>query len=101
MDRGSPIYERVRKMIVAYFKKNVPQYQIAKALQSSSSTVHYIIKRFRETVRKGQGWRPLLDAHGLRALRQHCITHRHDSVIDITNSAQEFFQKKKNFLFVT
>ncbi len=32
---------------------------------------------------KGQGWRPLLDARGLRALRRHCITHQHDSVIDI------------------
>ncbi len=30
---------------------------------------------------------------GLRALRRHCITHRHDSVIDITKWAQEYFQK--------
>ncbi len=77
-------------------KNNVPQCQIAKALQISSSTVHNI-KRFRETgeisVRKGQGRRPLLDARGLRALRRHCITHRHDSVIDITKWAQEYFQK--------
>ncbi len=42
---------------------------------------------------KGQGRRPLLDAHGLRALRRHCISHRHDSVIDITKWAQEYFQK--------
>ncbi len=42
MGRGSPICERVRKKIV-------PQRQIAKALQISSSTVHNIIKRFRET----------------------------------------------------
>ncbi len=80
-----------------YFKINVPQRQIAKALQISSSTVHNIIKRFRDTgeisVRKGQGRRPLLDARGLRALRRHCITHRHDSVIDITKWAQEYFQK--------
>ncbi len=65
MGRGSPICERVRKKIVEYFKNNVPQRQIAKALQISSSTVHNIIKRFRETgeisVRKGQGRRPLLD----------------------------------------
>ncbi len=91
--RGSPICERVRKKIVEYFKNNVPQRQIAKALQISSSTMHNIIKRFRETVRKGQGWRPLLDARGLRALRRHCITHWHDSVIDITKWAQEYFQK--------
>ncbi len=44
-------------------------------------------------MRKGQGRRPLLDACGLQALRQHCITHRHDSVIDITKWAQEYFQK--------
>ncbi len=42
---------------------------------------------------KGQGRRPLLDVHGLRALRQHCITYRHDSIIDITKWAQECFQK--------
>ncbi len=63
--RGSPICERVRKKIVEYFKNNIPQRQIAKALQISSPTVHNIIKRFRETgeisVRKGQGRRPLLD----------------------------------------
>ncbi len=97
MGRGSPICERVRKKIVEYFKNNVPQRQIAKALQISSSTVHNIIKRFRETgeisVRKGQGRRPLLDARGLRALRRHCITHQHDSAIDITKWAQEYFQK--------
>ncbi len=95
MVRGSPICERVHKKIVEYFKNNVPQYQFAKALQISSSTVHNIIKRFRETgeisVRKGQGRRPLLDACGL--LRRHCITHRLDSVIDITIWAQEYFQK--------
>ncbi len=95
--RGSPICERVRKKIVEYFKNNVPQRQIAKALQISSSTVHKIIKRFKETgeisVRKGQGRRSLLDARGLRDLRRHCIIYRHDSVIDITKWAQEYFQK--------
>ncbi len=97
MGRGSPICERVHKKIVEYFKNNVPQRQIAKALQISSSTVQNIIKRFRETgeisVRKGQGQRPLLDARGLWALRWHCITHRQDSVIDIIKWAQEYFQK--------
>ncbi len=59
--------------------------------------MHNIINRFRKTgeisERKGQGRRPLLNACGLRALRWHCITHRHDSVIDITKWAQEYFQK--------
>ncbi len=97
MGRGSPICERVHKKIVEYFKNNVPQHPIAKALQISSFTVHNIIKRFRETgeisVLKGQDRRPLLDVRGLRALRRHCITHRHDSVIDITKWAQEYIQK--------
>ncbi len=95
--RGSPICERVHKKIVEYFKNNVPQRQIAKGLQIASSTEHNIIKIFRETgeisLHKGQGRRPLLDARGLRALRRHCITHQHDSVIDITKWAQEYFQK--------
>ncbi len=93
MGRGSPICERVCKKIVEYFKNNVPQRQIAKALQISSSTVHNMIKRFREpgeiSVRNGQGRRPLLDARGLQALRRHWVTYRHDSVTDITKWAQE------------
>ncbi len=48
MGRGSPICESVRKKIEENFKNNLPQCQIAKALQISSSTVHNI-KRFRET----------------------------------------------------
>ncbi len=45
------------------------------------------------SVHKGQGRRSLLDARGLQALRRHCITHQHDSVINITKRAQEYFQK--------
>ncbi len=71
MTRGSPIC--AYKKIVEYIKNNVSHRQIAKALQILSSTVHNIIKRFKETgeisVRKGQGQIPLLDARGLRALR--------------------------------
>ncbi len=44
MGRGSPICERVCKKIMEYFKNNVPQCQITKALQISSSTVDNIIK---------------------------------------------------------
>ncbi len=64
---------------------------------SAIPNLHNIIKRFRETgeisVRKEQGRRPLLDARSLRALRRHCITHWHDSVIDITKWAHDYFQK--------
>ncbi len=45
------------------------------------------------SVHKGQGRRPVLDAYGLRALRRHYNTHRHDSVIDFTKWAQEYIQK--------
>ncbi len=82
-----------------YFKNNVPQRQIAKALQISSSTVHNIIKRFRETgeisVHKGQGWRPLLDAHAWSSGPQTTLHHSSAwfIVIDITKWAQEYFQK--------
>ncbi len=69
MGRGSSICERVRKKILEYFRNIVPQCQIVKPLPISSSTVHNIIKRFRETgqisVRKGQSRRHLLE--GLRA----------------------------------
>ncbi len=96
MGRGSPICERVHTNILEYFKNNVSLHQIAKTFQISLSTVHSIIKIFRETgyisVCKGQGRRPLLDSFGLRALR-HCITHRHNSVIDITKWTQVYFQK--------
>ncbi len=49
MGRGSPILESATFSYVEYFKNNVPQRQIAKALEISSSTVHNIIKQFRET----------------------------------------------------
>ncbi len=42
---------------------------------------------------KGQGRRSLLDDRDLWALRRHCITYQHDSLIDITKWAQEYFQK--------
>ncbi len=67
--------------------------QIAKALQISSSKVHNIIKTGEISLPKGQGRKPLLDARGLRALRRHCFTHRHDYLIDITKWAQEYIQK--------
>ncbi len=51
-------------------------------------------------MRKGQGRRHLLDARGIRALRRHSITHRHDSVIDITKWAQEFDNLSPNLTFL-
>ncbi len=44
-------------------------------------------------MRKGQGWKTILDARDLRALRRHCITYRNATVMEITTWAQEYFQK--------
>ncbi len=44
-------------------------------------------------MRKGQGRKTILDARDLRALRQHCITYRNATVMEITTWAQEYFQK--------
>ncbi|XP_041641385.1 uncharacterized protein LOC121508528 [Cheilinus undulatus] len=94
---GTPHSERLRLKIVQQFQNNVPQREIAKNLGMSASTVHNIIKRFREsggiTVRKGQGRKPILDVRELRALKQHCIQNRHDTVVDITAWAQKHFKK--------
>ncbi|KAK3535320.1 hypothetical protein QTP70_007936 [Hemibagrus guttatus] len=80
-----------------HYQKGVSQRKIAKSLKLSSSTVHNIIQRFRESgtisVCKGQGRKTLLDARDLRALRRHCITYRNAAVMEITTWAQEYFQK--------
>lgn len=97
MGRGSPIPLILRRQIVEQYQKGVRQCKIAKSLNISSSTVHNIIKRFRESgrisVRKGQGRKTILGARDLRALRRHCITYRHASVLEITKWAQEYFQR--------
>ncbi len=97
MGRGSPIPPMLRRKIVEQYQKGVSQRKIAKSLKLSSSTVHNIIQRFRESgtisVRKGQGRKTILDARDLRALRRHCITYRDATVMEITTWAQEYFQK--------
>ncbi len=97
MGRGSPIPPMLRRKIVEQYQKGVSQRKNAKSLKLSSSTVHNIIQRFRESgtisVRKGQGRKTILDARDLRALRRHCITYRNATVMEITTWAQEYFQK--------
>ncbi len=62
--------------ILEMFKNNVPQRKIGRDLDISPSTVHNIIKRFKESggisVRKGQGRKPKLNNRDLRSLRRHC-----------------------------
>ncbi len=75
----------MRRKIVEQYQKGVSQRKIAESLKLSSSTVHNIIQRFRESgtisVRNGQGRKTILDARDLRALRRHCITYRNATVI--------------------
>ncbi len=91
MGRGSPVCQQIREKIIEMFKNNVPQRKIGRDLDISPSTVHNIIKRFKESggisVRKGQGRKPKLNNRDLRSLRRHCIKNRHSSISDITTWA--------------
>ncbi|KAI4871611.1 hypothetical protein NFI96_000999 [Prochilodus magdalenae] len=97
MVRGSPIPPLLHRKIVQQYQNGVTQRKIAKTFKLSSSTVHNIIKRFRESgtiaVRKGQGRKTLLDARDLRALKRHRTSNRNATVKEITEWVQEYFQK--------
>ncbi len=97
MGRGSPVCQQIREKIIEMFKNNVPQRKIGRDLDSSPSTVHNIIKRFKESggisVRKGQGRKPKMNNRDLRSLKRHCIKNRHSSISDITTWAQDYFGK--------
>ncbi len=87
MGRGSPVCQQIREKIIEMFKNNVPQRKIGRDLDISPSTVHNIIKRFKESggisVRKGQGRKPKLNNRDLdpqAALHQES----HSSISDIT-----------------
>ena len=81
MGRG----EIICKRIVSQFKDNVSQCKITKNLGLSPSTVHNIVKRFKESgkilVRKGPGWKPLLNACDHRALRWYCLRNHHATMM--------------------
>ncbi len=97
MGRGSPVCQQIREKIIEMFKNNVPQRKIGRDLDISPSTVHNIIKRFKESggisVRKGQARKPKLNNRDLRSLKRHCIKNRHSSISDITTWAQDYFGK--------
>ncbi len=98
MGRGSPVCHQIREKIIEMFKNNVPQRKIGRDLDISPSTVHNIIKRFKESggisVPKGQGRKPKLNNRDLRSLRRHRIKNRrHSSISDITTRAQDYFGK--------
>ncbi len=97
MGRGSPICERVRKKIVEYFKTTFLKVKLQRLCKShhlqciTSSKDSEKLEKSLCVRDKAEDvcWMP----RGLRALRLQCITHQHDSVIDITKWAQEYFQK--------
>ncbi len=49
MGRGSPVCQQICEKIIEMFKNNVPQRKIGIDLDISPSTVHNIIKRFKES----------------------------------------------------
>ena len=95
MGRGSPVYQQMREQIIEMFQNNVSQRKIVMDLDILPSTVHKIMKRFKESgevsVRKGQGHKPKLNNRDLRSLRRHCIKNRHSSISHITTWAQDYF----------
>ena len=97
MGRGSPLCAKLHEIIVSQFKDNVSQRKISNNLGLSLSTVHNIVKRFRESgeilVHKGQGQKPLLNEHVHWALRRYCLRNRHATMMDIVTWAWEYFGK--------
>ena len=93
MGRGSPLCEQLPEQIVLQFKNNISQCTVARNWGISSSTVHIVIKNFRESGEisacKQQGQKPTLNARDLWSLRQHCIKNQHHSA----TLAQEHFGK--------
>src|SRR4029434_1508822 len=97
MGRGSPVCQQMCEQIIEMFKNNVSQRKIRRDLDILPSTMHDIIKRFKESggisVRKGQGRKPKMNDRALQSLRRHCIKNRHSSISDITTWAQDYFGK--------
>jgi len=79
------------------FKNPISKAKIPKKLSLQSSTIHNIVKRFRESseisVYVGQGRRPLLNECDLWALRWHCMRNHHEILLNTATCAQESFGK--------
>ncbi len=94
--RGFPICERVHKKIVEYFKNNVPQCQIATALQILSSkciTSSKDSEKLEKSLCKGTRTKTFVGCLCSSGPQTSLHQNRHDSVIDITKWALEYFQK--------
>ncbi len=87
MGRGSPICERVHK-IVEYIKlQRLCKSHYLQCITSSKDSEKLEKSLCVRDKAEDLCWMPMVFGPS------DCITHRHDSVIDITKWAQEYFQK--------
>ncbi len=96
MGRGSPICERMHKKILEYFKNNISQRQIAKALQISHIqciTSSKVSEKLEKSLCVRDRPKTFVGCPWSSGLQTTLISYRHDSVIDITKWAQEYLQK--------
>ncbi len=104
LDHSSSLCAKFQERSVKEIKNHILQCKIAKNLGLSPSTIHNIVKRFREsrdiTVHVGQGRKPQLNVLDLWALRWHCIRNHHAAVLNIATWAQEYFRKPLSFTTV-
>ena len=98
MGRGSSLCAKLCEIIISQFK-DVQRFFSSLDCKKiiSPSTVHNIVKRFRESgeisEHKGQGQKPLLNARDHRALRRYCLRNRHATMMNIATWAREHFGK--------
>jgi len=80
------------------FKNHISQYKIAKNVGPSPSTIHNIVKRFRESreISVNRARKPLLNVLDLRTLRWHCL--RNIMLYCVKNSHMEVVQKDDIYL---
>lgn len=95
MPRGKPVSQELRQRIVEKLKNNMSERTISCQLDLSKSTVHYIIKKFKETGRmtagKAKGKERILTAKEMRIFRRHIRATRNDNIADITVWARKLF----------
>ncbi len=95
--RSISLCAKFHEISVKQIKNNISQCKITKNLGLSTTTIHNIVKRFRESreisVCVGQGRKPQVNVHDLWALRWHCIRNHHAVVLNISTRAQEYFRK--------
>ncbi len=105
MGRGSPVCQQIREKIIEMFKNNVPQRKMGRDLDISPSTVHNIIKRFKESggisVHKGQWQHNKVVNALLSQLILECVACLNDRKGCIfTNDMKLTRQNMKYFVYI-